>query len=158
MGRRVADLLVETLQAAGVKTCFGIVGDAVQRIAHDSVAQLSRRGDVGTAEYGRRDEPLARLRVSTREPPLQRRDYHLLFDEQADQVFATTDAVAERVRKIGGTTVRSIGHIAPLQRVLDNDAEAVVAASARPPLESFPVPAARLENGCGEHSLTACGE
>ena len=50
------------------------------------------------------------------------RDYHLLFDEQADQVFATTDAVAERVRKIGGTTVRSIGHIARLQRVLDNDA------------------------------------
>src|SRR5438128_12658415 len=50
------------------------------------------------------------------------RDYHLLFDEQADQVFATTDPVAERVRKIGGTTVRSIGHIARLQRVLDNDA------------------------------------
>jgi len=50
------------------------------------------------------------------------RDYHLLLDEQADQVFATTDAVAERVRKIGSTTVRSIGHIARLQRVLDNDA------------------------------------
>src|ERR1700746_3915676 len=53
------------------------------------------------------------------------RDYHLLSDEQADQIFATTDAIAERVRKIGGTTLRSIGHIARLQRVLDNDAQYV---------------------------------
>src|SRR5262249_47305469 len=44
------------------------------------------------------------------------RDHHLLLDEQADQIFAATDAVAERVRKIGGTTLRSIGHIARLQR------------------------------------------
>src|SRR5262249_14278543 len=50
------------------------------------------------------------------------RDYHLLFDEQADQLFAMTDPIAERVRKIGGTTLTSIGHIARLQRVLDNDA------------------------------------
>jgi starvation-inducible DNA-binding protein len=49
------------------------------------------------------------------------RDYHLLLDEQADQIFAATDAVAERVRKIGGTTLHSIGHIARLQRVADND-------------------------------------
>ena len=53
------------------------------------------------------------------------RDYHLLFDEQADQIFAMTDAIAERVRKLGGSTIRSIGHIARLQRVLDNDAEYV---------------------------------
>jgi starvation-inducible DNA-binding protein len=53
------------------------------------------------------------------------RDYHLLLDEQADQIFAMTDALAERVRKIGGNTLRSIGHIARLQRVLDNDAEFV---------------------------------
>jgi starvation-inducible DNA-binding protein len=53
------------------------------------------------------------------------RDYHLLLDEQAEQLFATTDAIAERVRKVGGTTLRSIGHIARLQRVLDNDAEYV---------------------------------
>ena len=53
------------------------------------------------------------------------RDYHLLLDEQADQVFATTDAIAERVRKIGGTTLRSIGHVGRLQRVLDNDADFV---------------------------------
>ena len=53
------------------------------------------------------------------------RDYHLLLDEQAEQIFATTDDIAERVRKIGGTTLRSIGHIARLQRVLDNDAEFV---------------------------------
>jgi starvation-inducible DNA-binding protein len=53
------------------------------------------------------------------------RDYHLLLDEQADQLYATTDPIAERVRKIGGTTLRSIGHIARLQRVLDNDADYV---------------------------------
>ena len=50
------------------------------------------------------------------------RDYHLLLDEQSDQSFAMTDAIAERVRKIGGATLRSIGHIARLQRLLDNDA------------------------------------
>src|SRR5213592_619278 len=53
------------------------------------------------------------------------RDYHLLLDEQAEQIFATTDAIAERVRKIGGTTLRSIGHIGRLQRILDNDADFV---------------------------------
>jgi starvation-inducible DNA-binding protein len=53
------------------------------------------------------------------------RDYHLLLDEQADQIFAMTDPIAERVRKIGGTTIRSIGHIARLQRVLDNEADYV---------------------------------
>jgi starvation-inducible DNA-binding protein len=53
------------------------------------------------------------------------RDYHLLLDEQGDQLLAITDPIAERVRKIGGTTVRSVGHIAQLQRVLDNDAEYV---------------------------------
>lgn len=50
------------------------------------------------------------------------RDYHLLLDEQAEQLFAMTDPMAERVRKLGGQTLRSIGHIARLQRVLDNDA------------------------------------
>jgi starvation-inducible DNA-binding protein len=53
------------------------------------------------------------------------RDYHLLLDEQATQIFGTTDAIAERVRKIGGTTLRSIGHISRLQRLLDNDADYV---------------------------------
>ena len=53
------------------------------------------------------------------------RDYHLLLDEQAEQIFAMTDDIAERVRKIGGTTIRSIAHIARLQRVADNDAEFV---------------------------------
>jgi len=53
------------------------------------------------------------------------RDYHLLLDQHADQLFAMTDPVAERVRKIGGLTLRSIGHIARTQRVLDNDAEYV---------------------------------
>jgi starvation-inducible DNA-binding protein len=54
------------------------------------------------------------------------RDYHLLLDEQGEQIFATTDAIAERVRKIGGTTLRSVGHIARLQRIEDNDAEFVM--------------------------------
>jgi starvation-inducible DNA-binding protein len=53
------------------------------------------------------------------------RDYHLLLDEQADQIYATTDPIAERVRKLGGTTLRSIAHIARLQRILDNDADYV---------------------------------
>ena len=53
------------------------------------------------------------------------RDYHLLLDEHGDQIFAMTDHIAERIRKLGGTTMRSIGHIARMQRVLDNDAEYV---------------------------------
>jgi starvation-inducible DNA-binding protein len=53
------------------------------------------------------------------------RDYHLLLDEQSDQIFAMTDPIAERVRKIGGTTLKSIGHIARLQRLADNDADFV---------------------------------
>jgi starvation-inducible DNA-binding protein len=53
------------------------------------------------------------------------RDYHLMMDEQAEQIFDMTDPVAERVRKLGGTTVRSIGHVARLQRVIDNDADYV---------------------------------
>jgi starvation-inducible DNA-binding protein len=53
------------------------------------------------------------------------RDYHLLLDDQAGQILATTDAIAERVRKIGGTTLRSIGQVGRLQRVLDNDADYV---------------------------------
>jgi len=53
------------------------------------------------------------------------RDYHLLLDEHAEQLLAMTDPIAERVRKLGGLTMRSIGHIASTQRVLDNDAEYV---------------------------------
>jgi len=53
------------------------------------------------------------------------RDYHLLLDEQADQIFASSDAIAERVRKLGGTTLRSVGHIKRIQRLADNDAEFV---------------------------------
>jgi starvation-inducible DNA-binding protein len=53
------------------------------------------------------------------------RDFHLLLDDNGDQLFAMTDEVAERARKIGGTTIRSIGHIARLQRLPDNDADYV---------------------------------
>ena len=53
------------------------------------------------------------------------RDYHLLLDEQAAQLYAMTDPVAERARKLGGTTLRSIGQIAKLQRIADNDADYV---------------------------------
>jgi starvation-inducible DNA-binding protein len=53
------------------------------------------------------------------------RDYHLMFDEQAAEILGTTDAMAERVRKTGGTTLRSIGHIVRLQRIEDNDSEGV---------------------------------
>src|SRR5450631_4797638 len=53
------------------------------------------------------------------------RDYHLLLDEQSAQILAATDAIAERVRKVGGATLHSIGHIAQLQRIADNDRETV---------------------------------
>jgi starvation-inducible DNA-binding protein len=53
------------------------------------------------------------------------RDYHLLLDEQADQLYAMSDPIAERIRKVGGNTLRSIGHIARLQRIKDNDADYV---------------------------------
>ena len=53
------------------------------------------------------------------------RDYHLLLDEQAAQIFAMTDEIAERARKIGGTTIRSIGHIARVKHIEDNDADFV---------------------------------
>ena len=55
------------------------------------------------------------------------RDYHLLLDEQSEQIFATTDVIAERARKIGGLTIHSIGEINRLKRVLDNDAGFVTA-------------------------------
>lgn len=53
------------------------------------------------------------------------RDYHLMLDEQGEQIFATSDAIAERARKVGGTTLRSIGQIHRIQRLLDNDADYV---------------------------------
>ena len=53
------------------------------------------------------------------------RDYHLLLDEQADQIFATTDQIAERVRKLGGVTLKSIGDVARHQRLKDNDEDYV---------------------------------
>lgn len=56
------------------------------------------------------------------------RDYHLMLDEQSEQIFAITDDIAERARKVGGTTIRSIGHIARAQRLADNDASFVTPA------------------------------
>jgi len=53
------------------------------------------------------------------------RDYHLMMDEQAGQLFGMTDPIAERIRKVGAMTLRSINHITRLQRVLDNDADYV---------------------------------
>src|SRR6478672_6823990 len=83
------------------------------------------------------------------------RDYHLLLDEQAEQLFAMTDDIAERVRKIGGLTLRSIGHIARLQRVEDNDAEFVEPSDMLAELrEDNKTLAARLReahNVCEEH-------
>jgi starvation-inducible DNA-binding protein len=83
------------------------------------------------------------------------RDYHLLFDEQADQIYAMADPIAERVRKVGGTTLRSIGHIARTQRILDNDAEYVEPSDMLAELrEDNKALAARLReahNVCDEH-------
>ncbi|MBO9127974.1 MULTISPECIES: Dps family protein [unclassified Rhizobium] len=55
------------------------------------------------------------------------RDFHLMLDDQADQLIGMTDAIAERARKVGGMTLRSVGHIARIQRLLDNDADFVTA-------------------------------
>ena len=83
------------------------------------------------------------------------RDYHLLLDEQAEQLFAMTDPIAERIRKIGGLTLRSIGHISRIQRVLDNDAEYVEALDMIAELaDDNKAMAARLReahNVCDEH-------
>jgi starvation-inducible DNA-binding protein len=83
------------------------------------------------------------------------RDYHLLLDEQADQLFAMTDPIAERVRKVGGATLRSIGHIARTQRILDNDADYVEPEDMLKELrEDNTTLAARLReahNVCDEH-------
>ena len=83
------------------------------------------------------------------------RDYHLLLDEHADQLFAMTDVIAERVRKIGGLTLHSIAEIASIQRVLDNDAEYVEPLDMLAELEDDnKTMAARLReahNVCDEH-------
>ena len=83
------------------------------------------------------------------------RDYHLLLDEHADQLFAMTDPFAERIRKTGGLTIKSIGHVSRLQRVLDNDAEYVEPADMIAELaEDNKTLAARLReahNVCDEH-------
>jgi starvation-inducible DNA-binding protein len=83
------------------------------------------------------------------------RDYHLLLDEQADQLYAMTDPIAERIRKLGGLTIRSIGHIARLQRVQDNDAEFVepsdMLAELRDDNKSLAARLREAHNVCEEH-------
>jgi starvation-inducible DNA-binding protein len=83
------------------------------------------------------------------------RDYHLLLDEQADQIYAMTDPIAERIRKLGGTTLRSIGHIARTQRVLDNDAEFVqpldMLAELREDNKTLVAALREAHNVCDEH-------
>jgi starvation-inducible DNA-binding protein len=83
------------------------------------------------------------------------RDYHLLLDEHSDQLFAMTDPIAERIRKLGGLTIKSIGQIARIQRVLDNDADYVEPSDMIAELaEDNQTLAARLReahNVCDEH-------
>src|SRR6266581_383669 len=83
------------------------------------------------------------------------RDYHLLLDEDADQLFAMTDPIAERIRKLGGLTIKSIGHISRIQRVLDNDTDYVDPSDIIAELaEDNQTLAARLReahNVCDEH-------
>jgi starvation-inducible DNA-binding protein len=83
------------------------------------------------------------------------RDYHLMFDEQAEQIFAMTDAIAERVRKLGGTTITSIGHIARLQRLQDNDAHFVepsdMLAELRDDNQALAASMREAHNVCEEH-------
>ena len=83
------------------------------------------------------------------------RDYHLLLDEQADQLFAMTDTIAERVRKIGGSTLKSVGHIARMQRVEDNDADYVepqdMLAEVREDNKTLAARLREAHNVCDEH-------
>jgi starvation-inducible DNA-binding protein len=83
------------------------------------------------------------------------RDYHLLLDEQADQLFAMTDAIAERVRKIGGSTLKSVGHISRMQRVQDNDADYVepqdMLAEVREDNKTLAARLREAHNVCEEH-------
>ena len=87
------------------------------------------------------------------------RDYHLMLDEQGEQIFATTDDIAERVRKIGGTTLRSIGNIARLQRVQDNDADFVsppdMLAELRDDNKDLTQRMREVHNVCDEHGDVA---
>jgi starvation-inducible DNA-binding protein len=87
------------------------------------------------------------------------RDYHLLLDEHGDQIFATTDAIAERVRKIGGITLRSIGEISRLQRIQDNDAEFVIPkdmlAELRDDNKDLAAKMRETHGLCGEHNDVA---
>ena len=87
------------------------------------------------------------------------RDYHLLLDEQGDQIFATIDPIAERVRKVGGTTLRSVGHIGRLQRILDNDAEFVtpldMLAELREDNKQIVTSLRQAHNVCDEHGDVA---
>lgn len=83
------------------------------------------------------------------------RDYHLLLDEQADQIYAMADPIAERVRKLGATTLRSIGHIARTARVLDNDADYVepldMLAELRDDNKTLAARLREAHNVCDEH-------
>ena len=87
------------------------------------------------------------------------RDYHLMFDDQATQIEAMTDMIAERVRKLGGTTIRSVGHIARLQRVSDNDADYVtpldMLAELREDNKALTSRMRQLHELCDEHSDVA---
>ena len=84
------------------------------------------------------------------------RDYHLLLDDQADQIYAMTDPIAERIRKVGGGTIRSIGHIARLQRISDNDAEYVepedMLAELREDSKTLTARLREAHNVCEEHN------
>src|ERR1700726_4951272 len=83
------------------------------------------------------------------------RDYHLLLDEQADQLFAMTDTIAERVRKIGGSTLKSIGQISRMQRVQDNDVDYVepqdMLAEVRKDNKELTARLREAHNVCDEH-------
>lgn len=83
------------------------------------------------------------------------RDYHLMLDEQAEEIFAITDAIAERVRKVGGMTLRSIGQVGRLQRILDNDADYVtpldMLAELREDNKQLAAAMRETHDLCGEH-------
>jgi starvation-inducible DNA-binding protein len=98
---------------------------SILKIDNDSVTQISRALTVLLADSFALYVKVKNFHWHVSGPHF--RDYHLMLDDQATQIFAMTDPIAERARKLGGTTLRSIGQITRMQRITDNEKESVAA-------------------------------
>jgi starvation-inducible DNA-binding protein len=126
-----SDSLVLCLRLKGTRPMFNEVTDMLRRAPLTTPTTLSEKAvhDISRALMVLLSDVFA-LYLKTKNfhwhmSGSHFRDYHLMLDDQSDQIFSMTDAIAERARKLGGTTVRSIGQISRSQRIVDNDAEYV---------------------------------